>query len=119
MITGNNSSGAKVQAAAVAAPAAAPVLLVQGVAQANRSGTIATGGTAQQLMAANADRKGFTIQNLSTSDLWWSAAGTAAPNQPSYKIAAGMTYETPALYPLTAVSIYGATTGQAFSSREY
>lgn len=86
----------------------------------DRSGTITTGGTAQQLMASNSSRKGFSVQNVSTGDLWIRETGTAAATQPSLKLTAGTYFETPAGYGSTgAVSIYGATTGQAFTAREW
>lgn len=86
----------------------------------NRSGTITTGGTAQQLAAANSARLGFSIQNLSTGDLWVNTLGTAAAAQPSIKLAAGVYFETPAGYgAVGAISIFGATTGQSFTAREW
>lgn len=86
---------------------------------ADRSGTITAGGTAQALMAANASRRGWWLQNLSTGDLWVSGVGTAAAVQPSLKIVAGAYYESPSFVSPTALSIFGATTGQAFAAREY
>ena len=81
---------------------------------------LTTGGTAQQLMASNSSRKGFSVQNVSTGDLWIRETGTAAAGQPSLKLTAGTYFETPAGYGSTgAVSIYGATTGQAFTAREW
>lgn len=86
----------------------------------NRSGTITTGGTAQTLMSANAARRGWTLQNLSTGDIWVSDVGAAAASQPSLKVPAGALYETPAGYgSVGAVSVFGATTGQAFCAREW
>ena len=86
----------------------------------NRGGTIAAGGAAQTLMAANLVRRGFELQNLSTGDLWISEFGDAAASQPSKRIAAGALYETPAhACPTAAISIFGATTGQAFAAREW
>lgn len=86
----------------------------------SRSGTITTGGTAQTLMSANAARRGWTLQNLSTGDIWVSDVGAAAASQPSLKVPAGALYETPAGYgSVGAVSVFGATTGQAFSAREW
>ena len=87
----------------------------------SRSGTIATGGTAQQLMAANAARKGWWLQNLSTGDLWVNRfGGTASAAQPNIQIPSGALYETPAGGAGSIlVSIYGATTGQAFASGEW
>ena len=82
----------------------------------DRSGTIATGGTAQALAAANTSRNSLTGQNLSTGDLWVNETGTAAPNAAgSYLVASGGTF---AVNGNGAVSIYGAVTGQRFASTE-
>lgn len=86
----------------------------------NRSGTVTLGGTAQTLMAANASRQGFIVQNVSTGDLWISSLGTAAATQPSIWLPPGSYYEPPSDgVPVAAISIFGATTGQAFSAREW
>jgi len=86
----------------------------------NRSGTITTGGTAQQLAPANLARKGFFIQNVSAGDLWFNSEATAVLNQPSIKLIAGAYYESPVgLPPSGAISIIGATTAQAYTAREY
>ena len=86
----------------------------------DRSGTITSGGTAQVLMASRTGRLGFWIQNQSVGDLWISSIGTAAATQPSLKIAPGDLYEAPINgIPMGAVSIFGATTGQAFAAREW
>lgn len=87
----------------------------------DKSGTITSGGNAQSLMAANPSRKGFWVQNNSAEDLWIRDTGTAAAaTQPSLKIVAGALYETPITgCPTGAVSIFGATTGQAFTAREW
>jgi hypothetical protein len=82
----------------------------------NVSGTITSGGAAQTLSAANANRRGAYILNLSSGDLWVSDVGTAAATQPSVRIPAGSLYEFP-YAPAAAISIFGATTGQAFSAR--
>jgi len=86
----------------------------------NRSGTVATGGVAQVLMAANPQRAGFWIQNNSAGDLWIRADGTAAAVQPSLRIPPNSLYENPdACVPVTAISIFGATTGQTFTCQEW
>lgn len=91
------------------------------VTRTNRSGTITTGGTAQTLMSANASRKGWIIQNVSSGDLWFNEiGGTAIADQPSFKLAAGAAYESVlGATVTTAISIIGATTGQAFVAREW
>lgn len=87
----------------------------------SRSGTIATGGVAQSFMTENTARKGWFIQNNSTGDLWVNRfGGTASASQPSIKIPAGRLYETPTGGSGgNALSIFGATTGQAFTSGEW
>lgn len=85
----------------------------------DRSGTIAAGGTAQQLVAASTMRAGLWVQNISAGDLWVNENGAAAASQPSLRIPPGAVYEWPVYgVPVTAVSIFGATTAQAFSARE-
>ncbi|MCJ2085517.1 hypothetical protein MKK88_05845 [Methylobacterium sp. E-005] len=92
---------------------------VQGTAV-YRGNTIAVGGTSQQLMATNPARRGFTVQNQSTGDLYIKIGATATTNNLSLKIAAGAYYETSAQHVSTgAVNIVGATTGQAFYATEY
>lgn len=87
----------------------------------NRSGTIAAGGTAQQLMPANTARRGFKLQNLSAGDLWIREDGSAATAAaPSIKLVSGGYYEPPPSGVTdAAVSVIGATTGQAFSAWEW
>lgn len=87
---------------------------------ADHSGTITAGGTSQQLMAANANRRGFFVQNLSAEDLFIMDGAAAMAGQPSLKIPPDGLYETPANgTPTTAINIIGATTGSAFSAREF
>jgi hypothetical protein len=98
--------------AAVQPPAVAPV---------NRSGSITAGGTAQQLMPANAARLGWSIQNHSTGDLWVNdVGGTAAAIQPSIQVPSGALYESPpGCAPTSSISVFGATTGARFAAREW
>jgi len=85
------------------------------------SGTITTGGAAQTISAANVYRNGFWVQNNSSGDLWVNELGSAAAaSQPAIKIAAGQLYESQKGEPCPyAISIFGATTGQAFTAREW
>ncbi len=84
----------------------------------NRSSSIATGGTAQVLAAANTARRGLTGQNISTGDLWINEVGgtAAADTAGSYKIAPGASFE---INTNAAISIVGATTGQKFTATEF
>jgi len=91
----------------------------QAVSQADRSGTIAAGGTAQVLMPAWSGRHGCVMQNQSTTDLWVSEVGTAAATQPSIKVPAGTQYICGNPAPGSALSVFGATTAQPFAAREW
>lgn len=97
-----------------------PDTVIQGAAV-FRGGTIAAGGTAQSLMAANTTRRGFVIQNQSSAALYIKIGGAAAtPDFNSMQVAAGAMYTTPPQHVSTgAISIYGATTGQAFYAVEF
>jgi len=91
------------------------------IAKIDKSGSITSGGAAQALMAANANRKGWQLQNNSSGDIWFNEVGdTAVASQPSFKLAPGDSYESPVGATSTAaISIIGATTGQAFTAREW
>ncbi len=82
-----------------------------------KGGTITAGGTAQSLAAANTARRSLQLQNRSTGDLWINeTGGTAAINDSaSYQVAAGGTFISSTNQ---ALSIIGATTGQAFTATE-
>lgn len=87
---------------------------------ASASGSITLGGTAQNAAAANANRKGYWVQNQSSGDLWINTLAAAVLDQPSLKIPAGGYFETPPGGAGTgAISIIGATTGQKFAAREW
>ena len=94
------------------APRGRPVSLT------NRSGTIQTGGTAQNLVAANAARTALRVANRSSGNLTVHDAGAASATA-GILVAPGQVYEWPAeSVPSGAVSIWGATTGQAFYAVE-
>lgn len=89
----------------------------------NRSGTITTGGTAQQLMAASTTRSTWFVSNPDpTNDLWIALNGvTAAVNGTgSVRVPAnggGFGLDLPK--PVRgAISIIGAVTGQKFTAWE-
>lgn len=85
----------------------------------DRSGTITTGGAAQVLMAANPAREGWSIQNKSTGLITVSSVATPSATV-GFQLAPGQLYECPAHgINLTSISVWGATTGQAFEAREW
>lgn len=87
------------------------------------SGTIASGGTAQNAFSAQAALHGFTIVNLSTDPFWISFTTTAAVGATqSYLLAAGSTtvqggsFSTPLGFGMnTALSVIAATTSDKYS----
>ena len=98
-----------------------PIYVPANTSIVSKSGTITTGGTAQQLMAANTARKGWSIRNNSTGSLWFNELGsTAIIGQPSFEVKAGEYFEAPiGGSSESAISIIGATTGQSFTAREW
>jgi len=89
-----------------------------GVTYRDRSGTITTGGTAQELAPASPSRDHMPIGNPNaTGSLWVNDyGGTAAANGAgSTEIAPGQTVQTRSR---NAISIVGATTGMKFSAGE-
>ncbi len=86
----------------------------------DRSGTITTGGTAQQMMAGNASRRYLVIQNLDAiEDLWFNFTTTAVASEPSLKLAAGQAFSMDGSFVSTeAVSVIAATNAHAWASKE-
>ena len=88
------------------------------------SGTITTGGVAQNLISETVyPANGYGVYNPDPSnDLWISESGTAAPNASgSIRVPAnGGWYETPVgVDPVQTVSIYGTITGQPFTAKRW
>jgi hypothetical protein len=85
----------------------------------NRSGTITTGGTSQQIMAANAVRRYLFIQNVSDTVMWCNFTTAANTDQPSIQIAVGASFIMEGNAVTTeAVNCIGAVTGKSFTSKE-
>ncbi len=84
------------------------------------SAAITTGGVAQVIALQNLERRGFWIQNLSSGDIFVSSIGTASAGRPSIRVPPGALYEAPTHgAPTGPISVFGATTGQSFSAREW
>jgi hypothetical protein len=93
---------------------------ISGTAPTLRSGTITAANVAQQLAPPKSGRVRLAIQNRSSGDLFvrWDGAN-ASTNNNSLQIAPGSYWENPPHWcPASAVSIIGATTGQAFWAEE-
>ena len=98
-----------------------PVINSAGNAASDGSGTIGTGGSAQSLFGGAVPANGFLVQNNSSAALWVSDVGAAANGGASIQIAAnGGVFVTPSGYkPAGPISLWGATTGQAFAARRW
>ena len=87
----------------------------------DRSGTITTGGTSQQLAAANATRNYLLVQNQATTgNIWVNFTAAATTAQPSIKIPAGASYSWPDgnVISTEVVNVTGDNTGMAFCAKE-
>lgn len=86
----------------------------------DRSGTITTGGTAQQAMAANTSRKYLLIQNISDTNMWINFTTTAVQDSPSILLLAngGSLAQEAGFVSTEAVSIICATTGKKWTAKE-
>ncbi len=84
----------------------------------DRSGTITLGGTAQSLMSSNANRNYLYVQNNSIGDIWINFTTTAVVGQPSIRIISLNVFEMKTFVSTEAMSIIGATLGQAFTAKE-
>ena len=93
-----------------------------GVTKTDRSGVIALGGQAQQLMAANPSRKGWSFQNKSIANMWFDdVGGTANPaaNASTY-LPPGTYYESePGGASIAAISLIGDVTSAQFVAKEW
>jgi hypothetical protein len=96
----------------------------------DRSGTISSGGNAQQLAAANPNRRYFLIQNASattlalagissTESLFFNFAANANTGEPSIELVPnqGFVMET-GFINIALVSVIAATTGHPFTAKE-
>jgi hypothetical protein len=93
-----------------------------GITKTDRSGAITLGNQAQVLMAANTARRGWSLQNKSTANLWFNdLGGTADPaaNNSTY-LPPGAYYESEDLgASITSISILGDMTGAQFVAKEW
>jgi len=86
----------------------------------DRGLSVTTAGTAQQLMAANSARRGFTVQNQSSGDCYINGQATATQDFHSLRIASGAYYETPSTHiSIGAISIVCAVSSASIYAREW
>lgn len=91
----------------------------QSVALTDGSGTITTGGTSQQIFAANATRQYLFVQNLSTGNLYINFGAAATQGSGSILLLPNSSFvmEDQTVTNQT-VNIIGATTAQAFTAKQ-
>ena len=82
----------------------------------DKSGSIAAGGTAQDVYATEEAPKHYLLfQNTSDEDMRI-AFGAGATDTSGFVVAAGLAWESPdGWLPTGRLSVYGATTGKTFS----
>lgn len=80
--------------------------------------TVVNGGTSQQIVPANSERKGFEFQNQSAGNLML-GIGTNPSANSGFIIAAGGGYNTTNMVSTREIKVWGATTGQRFTFIEY
>ena len=85
----------------------------------DKSGTVTSGGTAQNAIAANAQRKGWMLTNLSSDILYVRDDGTAASATTGVPVYPGQTVNDGGQASTSAISVLGATTGDVWSAKEY
>lgn len=97
------------------------VTIVGLITKTDKSGTIASGFTSQQLMSANPNRRGWQLQNNSNAIIAFNEVGNAASlTAGSFILQPGAAYESPVGAISTAqINIVGVTSGQAFTAREW
>ncbi len=86
----------------------------------DRSGTITSGGSAQEIMAVNQDgREYLYVQNNSDTTMWVNFGIVAVASQPSIRLLAGESFEMSSGYVSgESVSVIGAVTGKTFTAKE-
>ncbi len=85
----------------------------------DKSGTVASGGSAQTAIAANASRKGWMLSNLSNDILYVRDDGSAASATTGVPLYPGQTINDGGQVSTSLISVLGATTGDAYSAKEY
>lgn len=86
----------------------------------SRSGTVTTGGTSQQIMAVNANRKSIIIENpiAATETLFFNFTSAASTTTDSIGLAPGGIYSPTNFISTEAINVTATTTGHAFVAKE-
>jgi len=86
----------------------------------DRSGTVTTGGSSQQIMAVNANRKSIIIENpiAATETLFFNFTSAASTTSASIGLAPGGIYSPTNFISTEAINVTATTTGHAFVAKE-
>lgn len=82
----------------------------------DRSGSITLGGTAQNVAALLATRKGLTFQNTSDTEMRVTESGVAATAATGFLVAVGASFHAKSN---KAISVFCATTGKTYAATEW
>jgi hypothetical protein len=119
IVEANNLTATDIRQAVSACLIAIGKLEIQRTAAEFKNGTIAAGGTAQEIALALATRRYFFVLNPSNADLMLQFGSAASATKGILLKAKGGYFESPAHFVATgAASIFGATTGQSFTWME-
>jgi hypothetical protein len=102
----------------VALAAAGDNSIAGGGAATDRSGTIATGGVSQPIMATNPNRVGCELQVIS-GELWVSFNVAASNATGSWKLPAGTYFNCAPVVPTGALNGFSTVAGATFTAVEY
>lgn len=91
---------------------------VVAVATTDKSGTITTGGTAQNAIASNASRKGWCIQNTDAAEVMYVRANGVATTTATKLTAGQQVCSGPTLVDTAAISVLAATTAHPWAGFE-
>lgn len=85
----------------------------------DRSGSIAAGGTSQEVAPAKANRAYFIFQNISDTAMWINfGAAATADNNSIYLAAQGSVLFNGSFIPSQSVNVLCVTTGKKFVAKE-
>jgi len=85
----------------------------------DRSGTITTGGIAQNFAAANSVRKGWTLCNLDVVTMYVNDTGAAASASVGIAVAPGQTVDDGGKPSGATLSVFSTNTGGIYAAKEY
>lgn len=84
----------------------------------DKSGSIISGGTSQQVSPANGNRNYFLFQNQSDTDMWIDFAVAATNDSPSIKLQSGDVLKFTDFIPTQSINVFCSATGKKFAAKE-